>query len=350
MPEVTLVNMRQEAHERKGMHLLSRILEDRLEATLSAGKQAILLLNRRGYASYVFCPSCKYVLVCPNCGTNMVYHKQSDRALCHHCSAQTVVPQKCDRCGHKMSRFGLGTQRVEEELSRKFPQANIARMDSDVMTDAGKYEKTLGDFAARSLQILIGTQMIAKGLDFPGVALVGVISADMALSIPDFRASERTFQLLAQVAGRAGRADHAGLVIVQSYAINDPAIQAALKHDYQRFASHELQLRKKLMLPPFSRLLRIVLQHARITFVQREAPKLAEKLRKLGQQLKLDMQLLGPSKCTIGRIRNKYRYHILLKFPKVQDMQQFMDHARTDGTINLSDRHLLIDVDPVDLL
>jgi len=350
MPRVELIDMRHEVHERKGVHLLSRMLEHQLAQTLSAGRQAILLLNRRGYASYVFCPSCRFVLVCPNCGVNMVYHKQSNRAICHHCSARMIVPDKCDRCGARMSRFGLGTQRVEEELRKKFPQAAIARMDTDVMTDVGRYQQTLGDFAAGRLQVLVGTQMIAKGLDFPGVALVGVISGDLALSLPDFRAGERTFQLLAQVAGRAGRADHASLVIVQSYAVNDPSVQASLKHDYGRFAEHELSLRAKLMLPPFARLVRIVLQHARMTFIQAEAPKLAEKLLSLSHELKVDMQLLGPSPCPIARMRNRYRYHIVLKFPKVTHMLKFMDHARNAGVINLADKHLLVDVDPIDLL
>jgi len=350
MPKVMLIDMQQEMFERKGVHLLSRTMEDKIAATTADGLQTILLLNRRGYASYVFCPSCRFTLVCPNCRMNMVYHKASDRAICHRCSAKIVVPERCDRCGHKINKFGLGTQRVEEELQRKFPEARIARMDTDVMSKPADYEDELLRFARGETDILLGTQMIAKGLDFPNVALVGVVCADLALSLPDFRASERTFQLLAQVAGRAGRADHAGIVVVQSYNLSDPSIQSALTHDYDQFARHELSIRKKLSLPPFSRLARIVVQDSKVTRVQKIATELAKRHQGLAEKNYRDVSVFGPNPCAISRLRNKYRYHILIKAPTADRLRDYLNHARADGTLDLTARQVLVDVDPVDLL
>lgn len=349
LPPVLLVDMQQEMHDRKGVHLVSRLLEGKIKETLDAGKQVMLLLNRRGFAGYVFCPSCRYVLLCPSCGTRMVYHKTDDMAMCHHCTAKYRVPAKCDRCGHKMNTFGLGTQRVEEELGKKFPEARIARMDMDTMSRPADYENTLTAFADGKTNILIGTQMIAKGLDFPNVALVGVLSADLALSLPDFRAGERTFQLLAQVGGRAGRADHAGIVVVQSYNLQDPAIQAALHHDYQKFARGELALRRKLNLPPFSRMARVVIQHARITHVKSVAAELAQNLNRLAKATP-GVSVIGPSSCTMPRLRNRYRYQILLRAPNASALKDFLTRARNDKEFKLLRKEVIIDVDPVDLL
>lgn len=349
MPPVMLVDMEQEAFDRKGVHLVSRLLEDKIKQTLAMGKQVMLLLNRRGYAGYVFCPSCKYVLVCPSCGTRMVYHKSMDRAICHHCTAKVDVPNQCDRCGHKMNKFGLGTQRVEEELGRKFSEIRLSRMDADTMSKTQDYEEALAAFARGETNVLLGTQMIAKGLDFPNVALVGVLSADMALSLPDFRASERTFQLLAQVGGRAGRADHASVVVVQSYNLQDPAIQAALRHDYMKFAEGELFFRKKLALPPFARMTRLVISHAKITQVKQIGKDLAEELKRLAKDLN-GVLVIGPASAVMGRLRNRYRYQILIKSPNASVMKEFLTRARNDEKVKLFRREVMIDVDPVDLL
>jgi len=350
MPTVALVDMQQEIFERRGVHLLSRLLEAKITETLSAKRQVILLLNRRGYASYVFCPRCKFVLVCPNCKINLVYHRSSDRAICHRCSTKMIVPEFCDRCGGRINKFGLGTQRVQEELDRKFPQARIARMDTDAMSRPADYEAALGDFAAGNTDILLGTQMIAKGLDFPNVALVGVVCADLALSLPDFRASERTFHLLAQVAGRAGRADHAGAVVVQSYNLSDPAIQSALRHDYDRFARNELRVRRKLSLPPFSRLTRIVIQDAKITRTQQIASELVNNLQELAEKSYRDVAVFGPNPAVISRLRGKYRYQILIKAQSADRMKEFLNQARSERVLNLTMRQIVVDVDPVDLL
>ncbi len=349
LPDVALVDMYQEHKERKGVHLLSRLLEAKINETLHAGKQIILLLNRRGHSGYVFCPRCGYVVHCPNCKTRMVYHKSANRLLCHHCSIKLPVPEKCDRCGGTMNKFGIGTQRLEEELERKFPGVKLVRMDTDSMKRTDNYEKTLSDFANGDMNILLGTQMIAKGLDFPNVSLVGVICADIALSMPDFRAGERTFQLLAQVAGRAGRADHAGSVVVQSYNLSDPAIQSALNHDYHQFAKKEMYLRKKLSLPPFSRLTRIIIQHTRMTAAQNIARQLAQQFQEYAEKYK-DISVIGPNPAVITRLRGKYRFQILIRCPSASVMMDFFTKLRNSSEINLFRKEVIIDVDPVDLL
>ncbi|NLE28879.1 MAG: primosomal protein N' [Phycisphaerae bacterium] len=349
MPPVMLVDMEQEAFDRKGVHLVSRLLEDKIRLTLEKDKQVMLLLNRRGYAGYVFCPSCKYVLVCPSCGTRMVYHKSTDRAICHHCSARVDVPNQCDRCGHKMNKFGLGTQRVEEELERKFPEIRLSRMDADTMSTTKDYEAALTAFAKGETNVLLGTQMIAKGLDFPNVALVGVLSADMVLSLPDFRAGERTFQLLAQVGGRAGRADYASVVVVQSYNLQDPAIQAALHHDYLKFAQGELYFRKRLNLPPYSRMARLVISHVKISQTRQIAGDLAQELKRVSKGLQ-GVSVTEPAPAVMPRLRNRYRFQILIKSPNASIMKEFMTRARNDEKVKLFRREIMIDVDPVDLL
>jgi len=218
------------------------------------------------------------------------------------------------------------------------------------MTRPQDYEDALAAFACGETQILLGTQMIAKGLDFPNVALVGVLSADMALSLPDFRAGERTFQLLAQVGGRAGRADHAGRVVVQSYNLKDPAIQTALHHDYIKFAQNELFFRKRLGLPPYARLTRIVIQHGKMSQVKQTAGDLAENLKRVAGEKFRDVQIVGPSPAVMGRLRNRYRYQILIKCANASQMKEFLTAVRNDGQTRLIREGIIIDVDPVDLL
>lgn len=348
MPEVRLVDMRQEHHERKGIHLLSRQLEQTLDESLQLGRQSILLLNRRGYASYVFCPSCKYVLSCPNCKINMVYHKPSDRAVCHHCNQRMLVPQSCPLCRHAIVRFGVGVQRIEEELATRFPQARCCRMDSDTMSRRDDFERVLEAFQDGKYDILIGTQMIAKGLDFPNVWVVGVCSADMALSQPDFRASERTFQLIAQVAGRAGRAEHAGVVVVQSYALDEPAIQSAVTHDYQQFAEQELAVRQPLGLPPYGRLVRFVFSDSQRQRNLDQGRQLSELLQTLANELGYGVHVAGPSPAPVERVRNRWRHQVLVKSRRVRDLQDLLQRLRSDRAYQKL-RHLSVDVDPVDL-
>ncbi len=270
MPEMKLVDLRQQYSTQKGVTLISEPLAEHLREVLAKKEQAILLLNRRGYSNFIFCPACKHILHCRNCDVTLTFHKSSlpqvkrvqtlmgkhidyGYALCHYCGAQTLVPQKCPLCSKGMAMIGLGSQRLEEELLRKFPQARVARVDSDSMAGADYY-RLLQDFSLGRIDILAGTQMLAKGLHFPNVTLVGIISADTCLYLPDFRSNERTFQLISQVAGRAGRSAKKGTVFVQTFLPDQPAIRFALAGDFEGFVREELKHRKSCNLPPFWRL------------------------------------------------------------------------------------------------
>jgi primosomal protein N' (replication factor Y) len=374
MPAVEFVDMRTESRSRPGhIHLLSRKMEQELQATLDAGKQAVLLLNRRGFASYLVCSRCQNPIVCPNCRANMVFHQTVGKAICHHCSAKMVVPRRCGdaSCGGTLIKFGMGTQRVEEELKQKFPQARIARADSDSMTRVSKYEQVLRDFLAHKLDVLIGTQMIAKGLDFPEVSFVGVVNADTSLSAPDFRAAERTFQMIAQVAGRAGRARGAGIlpasdhlggassapasdpggrVVVQSLVGMSPALQFAAKHDYESFAAHEMALRKRLGWPPFARLARIILTFRTESQARAEAHRLADLVRQYIVDEKMPADVLGPQSAPLSRLRNNFRYDFLIRCPNASRLMETLSRLRNVGALVPMGKHLTIDVDPVSLL
>ncbi len=367
MPHVELVDMKQINRLRRGIHLLSPRLELLLKNTLDAGHQAILLLNRRGYANFIYCPSCQDVVGCKYCDATMTYHRSAGanarggthaegvhtgQLHCHYCLAVNPLPTECPSCGHKLSLFGLGTQRVEEELARKFPDTTFARVDSDTMRSGRDYETLLGRFARGEVQVMLGTQMIAKGLDYPNVTLVGVINGDTALSLPDFRAAERTFQLITQVAGRAGRGDAPGRVIVQTFLPDDPAIQAALRQDYVGFAARELAERQQVGLPPFGRMVRIILRDQEPEALDEKgnalaaefAPALAaESRRGTGVELK------GPMPCAISRIAGYYRNQLVLQAPKPAALQRVLATVREGGHLAASDR-VAVDVDPVSLL
>lgn len=352
MPAVELADMRLAARERKGIHLLSPRMESLLAETLDAGRQAVLLLNRRGYANYLVCARCRHPIVCPNCRVNMVFHQTTDKAVCHYCNARMVVPKKCGNasCGGTLIRFGMGTQRVEEELKRKFPTARIARADSDTMTHIEEYEKVLRAFAEHETDILLGTQMIAKGLDFPSVAFVGVVNADTSLAIPDFRAAERTFQLVTQVAGRAGRAEAGGRVIVQTFMAGTPALQFALTHDYAAFAQHELGIRQGLGWPPFTRLARLIISDPSQMQAAHIARETAETLRRYFSENKIAAEVLGPQSAPLSRLKSRYRYDLLVRAANANRLMEAMDRLRKEGVVKLSAKNLLVDVDPVSLL
>ena len=363
LAKVELIDMKSANIGRPGIHLLSPQLESSLASTLKAGNQAILLLNRRGYSSYIWCPSCKGQIKCKYCDVGMVYHRdkgtpmssgRADLAVgsgslrCHYCMATTPLPQKCPDCGKRLSLFGLGTQRVEEELKRKFPDLIFSRVDSDTMRRAADYERVLGDFGSGKTQVLMGTQMIAKGLDFPNVTLVGVISGDTALMLPDFRAAERTFQIITQVSGRAGRGEKAGRVIVQTFMPDDTTIRAAITQNYASFALRELEMRRQAMLPPFTRMVRII-------FRDSDEGALAAFAEKVGDQLKeavarvAGVHIQGPMDCAIGRIAGYFRKQVVLSSPRAASLQQVLAALRVGGTLMKGDR-IAIDVDPVSLL
>ncbi|MBP7933101.1 MAG: primosomal protein N' [Phycisphaerae bacterium] len=352
MPAVELADMRLAQRERKGIHLLSPRMESLLAETLDAGQQAVLLLNRRGYANYLVCTRCRRPIVCPQCRVNMVFHQTTEKAVCHYCNTRIVVPRRCGdaSCGGTLVRFGMGTQRVEEELHRKFPTARIARADSDTMTHFEEYKRVLKAFAEHQLDILLGTQMIAKGLDFPSVAFVGVVNADTSLAIPDFRAAERTFQLVTQVAGRAGRAEAGGRVIVQTFMTGTPALQFATTHDYPAFARHELGIRQALGWPPFTRLARLVVSDPSQSQAAQLAMEAAETLRQFLVNLQMAAEVLGPQSAPLSRLKNRYRYDLLIRAANANRLMEVVDRLRKEGVIKISTRHVLIDVDPVSLL
>ncbi|MGB2936619.1 MAG: primosomal protein N', partial [Phycisphaerae bacterium] len=254
MPPVQVVDMRQEATERKGYHILSRAMEKAVAEALRKSEQTILFLNRRGWATHLFCVRCGWVLRCSDCDVGMTYHAKRAVAVCHYCGRTAKPPERCPACSAEtINYWGTGTQRVEEEVLKKFPDIRLGRMDSDAMRKRGGHESVLAAFRDGEIDVLLGTQMVAKGLDFPNVTVVGVINADTALSLPDFRANERTFQLICQVAGRAGRGPKGGLVFIQTFQPDHLAIQLAAKHDYEAFARDELQSRRARGYPPFGR-------------------------------------------------------------------------------------------------
>ncbi len=364
LPHVEVVDLKHEMKLRSGMHLLTQRLEHLLRATLQAKRQAILLLNRRGYANFVHCPSCKHVMTCKYCDATVTYHRMADAGMtsgkfakglhtgqlhCHYCLAVNPLPEACTECGKGMSLFGLGTQRVEEELKRKFPDLTFARVDSDTMRSSADYEAILSKFAKGELDVLLGTQMIAKGLDFPNVTLVGVINGDTALSLPDFRAAERTFQLITQVAGRAGRGDSPGRVVLQTFLPNEPAIRFAIKQDFVGFATQELVHRRQIGLPPFARMVRIVLRDQDVDKLATKSDLFAAALSTAAAEHGAAVSVRGPMPCPISRIAGFHRHQIVLTSASPARLQAVLATLRRGGRFATSDR-IAVDVDPTSLL
>ncbi len=358
LPKVNIVDMVSERKHRKGIHLMSARLESALQSTMGTGGQAILLLNRRGYANYIACPdhACGWTMGCDHCDTTMVYHKDGKLPLgglvrCHHCEAEQILPATCPVCSKKTSIFGLGTQRVEEEIKKKFPEVKMLRMDSDTMRAGKDYQASLDAFAAGEYNLLVGTQMIAKGLDFPNVRLVGVVSADTSLHMPDFRAAERTFSLIAQVAGRAGRGDsiHPAQVVVQTYCPDDAVIMLACKHDFKGFAERELLLRQEAGLPPFGRMARVVVRHMELEKCHALAQKVAAALNAANEALDPPAEIRGPNPCAVGRVAEHYRIELLILARDAGALQRLLTRARNSGVLHAGNT-MAVDVDPVSLL
>jgi primosomal protein N' (replication factor Y) len=351
MPTMHLVDMRDEHKIRSGVHMLSREMEDWLNLTLGRGEQAVLLLNRRGYANFLHCPKCKTIVTCRHCSVHMVFHSTTELAHCHYCHAKQEVPTRCRSmgCDGTLVKFGIGIQRVEEELIQKYPQARLRRVDSDIMQRPGDYAEVLGAFERKEFDILLGTQMIAKGLDFPFVSFVGVVSADTSLAIDDFRSEERTFQLVLQVAGRSGRGDVGGHVVVQTFAADTAPIRHAVAGDYEGFAEAELAKRRRAKLPPHTRLMRIVLSDPRMSRVEKEAAAVAENIRDALARHGIPAELLGPNPAPIARLRDKYRYDLQLIFPTAAALISAMDFFKSEGTLRSKAKTLIVDVDPVSL-
>jgi len=318
MPDVEVIDMRDEFLSGNNSIFSGRLIEQ-LRTCIEQGHQAMLFLNRRGYSTFVSCRACGTVIQCPNCDISMTYHKNDGHLRCHFCGASAPVPTKCPSCGKPYIKyFGIGTEQVEEQLHAVFPDVASLRMDTDTMRKKGAYEQTLAQFGSGKAQVLIGTQMIAKGHDFPNVTLVGVVAADASLCIPDYRSTERTFQLLTQIAGRAGRDDYPGKVIIQTYSPNHPAICFAQDHDYRSFYRYELSERRGALFPPYTLFLRLLFSGTDEATLaesgERYGRALEAALREtLGSDGEQDLLMLTCSPAPIKRKQGSYRYQVLIK-------------------------------------
>ena len=344
LPPVRVVDMRHELRS-GNRSMFSRVLEKEMKRALTNREQTILFLNRRGASTFVMCRDCGHVVRCPRCDVPLTFHLEGERLTCHHCNHQQPVPHLCPLCqSSRIRHFGVGTQRVETAVHELLPTARILRWDRDTTREKGSHQVLLNRFTQHQADVLIGTQMIAKGLDLPLVTLVGVISADTALNLPDFRASERTFQLLAQVAGRAGRGPRGGQAIVQTYAPEHYAIQAAAKHDYASFYEQERLFRRQLGYPPFARLARLLYSDPDITRSRGEAQQLAAELAERIERQELeDISLIGPAPPFLSRLRGQWRWQIILRTPHAEQLYALL------GSLPLHAGWRL-DVDPLDLL
>ena len=319
MPDVHVVDMRAEAEKAGNVHLLSQELIEAIRLRLARSEQTMLFLNRRGYATSVMCPVCGFVETCPHCSVKMTYHKQAEKMMCHVCGSIRPVPARCSNPECKAPNIkmgGVGTQRVEAAVKRIFPKARITRMDSDTTGAKDAHAKILGQFRRGDIDILIGTQMIAKGLDFPNVTLVGVIHADLSLQMPDFRAAERTFQLLTQVAGRAGRGDVPGEVFIQTYAPFHPAVQAARRADFETFFDQEIEMRREMRYPPFTRLTTVLFKGQDEAAVDACSKKFAAQLQ---LHLPGSVRTTGPMPAPLAKAKGFYRAHLLLWAASAKD-------------------------------
>ncbi|MBI5576684.1 MAG: primosomal protein N' [Deltaproteobacteria bacterium] len=314
LPEIRIVDLKNRTSLRGADRYFSPELEEAVEETMGRGEKAMLFLNRRGYAPAVTCLDCGQTVQCRNCRVTLTFHQQHDALLCHYCDARTSPPERCAVCGgHKLAQVGIGTERLLAWASKRWKDARVARLDSDISRRKGMYGEILARMHSGDVDILVGTQMIAKGHDFPEVTLVGVLLADLSLSFPDFRSSERTFQILTQVAGRAGRGDRPGRVIVQTLSPEHVCIRAAAAHDFARFMEEELAGRKALGYPPFGRMLLLRLWGPKEDRVRQAAEEAAEELSKPVSAAGIG--LLGPAPSPISFVKKKHRFQILLKMP-----------------------------------
>jgi primosomal protein N' (replication factor Y) len=349
MPAVTLLDMRAELRT-GNRSIFSQALQTALDQTMAAGEQAILFLNRRGYNTFIMCRSCGEAITCPNCAVAMTYHMGENHLSCHYCDQKTRVPAKCPTCGSPQIRhMGAGTERVEEELNKLYPRIRVARMDVDTTRRKGSHATILKAFAERKADVLVGTQMIAKGLDFPEVTLVGVILADTSLNLPDFRAAERTFQLVTQVAGRAGRALKPGRVCVQTYQPEHYSLLAAREHDFGRFYKEEIAFRRAQDYPPFTDLIHMVLSGEDEAQVIGTARSIADLLL----AHRFSGELLGPAPAPLARLRGQFRHHLVLKGPNRLAMVREVRaaFAAAGGRWRQSkDVKLSVDVGPMSIL
>lgn len=347
MPHVKIVDMRQELRD-GNRSMFSRAMAEGIKRTLDEGRQVILFLNRRGFSSFVSCRECGEVIRCPDCGISLTYHKRANSLVCHYCGHVQPVPDECPECGSRMIRyFGTGTEKLEEETAELFPDHRIVRLDLDSIQKKGSLNRILSDFRKGKTHILIGTQIVAKGLDFANVGFVGIMSADVTLNIPDFRSSERTFQLMTQAAGRAGRGDEPGYVVVQTYEPGSYAIRTAAAQDADKFYEKEIDFRRTLGYPPYSDMIQVL-------FTGRDESKVAEEARIWYEEL---VELMGasrakniyrPQPAALSRIKETYRYSMLLKCPQGQRgiFMGALDRVRSTRPPANKELTAIVDVNP----
>ncbi|WP_145049854.1 replication restart helicase PriA [Lignipirellula cremea] len=349
-PLTEAIDLRAEFTHQGSRGAISRPLHNAMRTALEDEGQIILLLNRRGFSTNIQCPACGHVVKCDQCDIALTHHRDGDQAICHYCDYRIPPPPSCPECQFAGIRYGgLGTQRLETEVKARFPDTSCVRMDSDSMQKPGSHEKALASFRAGDVRILLGTQMIAKGLDFPNVTLVGVINADTSLHLPDFRAAERTFQLVTQVAGRTGRGARAGRVLVQTFSPEHPAIQAALQHDYYRFAAGELPIRKEFGYPPFEQVIRLIVRGPIEEQTEQFADLITDRMRARIEDQQFDARVMGPAPAPISRLRGKFRYHALLQGPSGDQLRDVARHAAIDLPV-IDELQWIFDVDPTSLL
>lgn len=348
LPSVTIVDLKEEFAQ-KNTSTFSRLLQEKISNRLQQKEQIVLLLNRRGYSSFMMCRDCGYVLPCPNCDISLTLHMDVKKMRCHYCGHQENIPKKCPDCqGEKIRYYGTGTQKVEEELQARFPSARILRMDVDTTRKKGAHEKILKAFEEQEADILLGTQMIAKGLDYPNITLVGVLNADTALNLPDFRSSERTFQLLTQVSGRAGRGAKPGEVIVQTFNPEHHSIVLAQAQDYEAFYQQEMILRHQSGYPPFYFTVKITVSHPAEQVVAKKSYQIAEQLK---NGLSPESRILGPTPSGIARIKNRYYYQIILKYKHEvhlhRMLREILETSQSEQRKNL---YVSIDYEPLNFI
>ncbi|MBR1616769.1 primosomal protein N' [bacterium] len=350
LPRVVIVDMREERDE-KNFSMFSRTLEKNVKKTIEEGHQAIFLINRRGYSAYSQCLECGHVITCPKCAIPMIYHTATNSHRCHYCNSQ-MTEMVCPICGSEViEHFGIGSERVEILARERFPEYRIERLDSDSLTRKNEHIEILRRFQKGEIDILIGTQMIAKGLDNPNVTLVGVINADLSFNLPDYRSSERGFSILTQVAGRSGRGKNEGKVIFQTYNKENVFLKNAQEQDYESFWENETELREALDYPPYSKIIRIILSSKNEFRAEKSALEIELHLSEYIKKLSLDenILILGPAPCVINKIKNEYRFNIIVK-NKI-DLLGHRTVLRFLKSITLpSDIKLIVDIDPVDIL
>jgi primosomal protein N' (replication factor Y) len=357
LPSIEIIDMKQERLQHpESARELSRRLKETLAEKAKQNQQSLLFLNRRGFAPYIICRECGHVFGCPNCSVSLIHHQRVKKLQCHYCGYAIAAPDTCPGCGGiRLNLMGRGTERLEEEIQALLPQSKVERMDRDTTQGKGGHKRVLSRFISSAGGILIGTQMIAKGHDMPGVTLVGVVSADASLNFPDFRAGERTFQLLTQVAGRAGRGDFAGEVIIQTFNPHHYSIEASQKQDFYLFYEEEVKFRRELNYPPFSRLINFRMEGTS----RKKTADFADRLGRLAHTLlqkaggyRDGIDLLGPAPAPWEKIKGKYRFQMVAKGSSLKLLRSFAAQLinRVPGMARTSGVSFSVDVDPVSLL